>query len=81
MSLATLGAEHPDTLPSIDNVATLLHDHCKRVEAEPLLLEASGIRRTTFGGEHPATFTYEQIESSKWPVNEAGLTRVPGYAS
>ena len=57
MSRATRGDEHPDTLLSINSVATLLQDQCKRVEAEPLLLEASSIRRTTCGDEHPATFT------------------------
>ena len=53
----TLGAEHPQTPLSINNMATLLLDQGQLSEAEPLLLEALEACRRTLGAEHPHTLT------------------------
>ena len=52
-----MGAQHPDTLTSIDSMAALLLRQGKLGEAEPLCLEALEARRRTLGAEHPDTLT------------------------
>ncbi len=56
-SRATLGEEHPNTLTSLNNLATLLQAQGKLAEAEPLLEEALRASRATIGEEHPARAT------------------------
>ena len=50
----TLGAEHPDTLTCIKNLAFCLHKMGQMKDAEPLYWRALGGRARTLG-EHPAT--------------------------
>eukprot|EP00808_Paulinella_micropora_P012425 g50210.t1 len=50
----TLGAEHPDTLASVNNLA-LLNAQGKLAEAEPLYSRALQAREKTLGAEHPGT--------------------------
>ena len=51
----TLGATHPDTLQSMNNLARLLQDQGKLSEAEPLFRDALRLRRETLGETHPDT--------------------------
>ena len=55
MSRETLGNRHPDTLISINNLSTLLHDKGDLAAAEPLFREALEGTRETLGDRHPAT--------------------------
>jgi tetratricopeptide (TPR) repeat protein len=52
-----LGAEHPDTLTSVNNLALLLYDQGKYDEAEPLFRRALEARERVLGPEHPDTLT------------------------
>ena len=56
-SRETLGDRHPDTLASIDSMATLLKGIGKPEEARLLLEEALRARRETLGDRHPDTLT------------------------
>jgi tetratricopeptide (TPR) repeat protein len=50
-----LGADHPDTLRSLNNLAGLYESRGRHAEAEPLYLEAlAGFRRKS-GADHPDT--------------------------
>eukprot|EP00808_Paulinella_micropora_P002834 g33194.t1 len=51
----TLGAEHPNTLTSVSNLALLLSDQGKLVQAESLYRRALQAREKTLGAEHPDT--------------------------
>ncbi|MCP4345555.1 MAG: tetratricopeptide repeat protein, partial [Desulfobacterales bacterium] len=50
-----LGKEHPDTLGSINNLATLYESQGRYGEAEPLYKEALQLREKILGKEHPDT--------------------------
>jgi tetratricopeptide (TPR) repeat protein len=50
-----LGAAHPDTLGSINNLASLYQDQGRYGEAEPLLRRALAARERMLGAEHPDT--------------------------
>ncbi|KAG1671285.1 hypothetical protein FOA52_010856 [Chlamydomonas sp. UWO 241] len=50
-----LGAEHPDTLTSVDSLAMLLKDQGKLDEAEPLYMRVQAGREKVLGAEHPDT--------------------------
>lgn len=50
-----LGAEHPDTLMAMNNLAILYSEQGRYAEAEPLHVETLEIRRRVLGAEHPAT--------------------------
>src|SRR6266852_1614294 len=50
-----LGPEHPDTLTSMNDLATDLDDSGHYAEAEKLEREALGISRRVLGPEHPGT--------------------------
>ena len=50
-----LGAEHPDTATSLNNLAALYHAQGRHSEAEPLLQRALSIREQQLGAEHPDT--------------------------
>ena len=52
-----LGHEHPDTLTSINNLASLYQDQGKYPDAEPLYKEALVGRQKTLGLEHSDTLT------------------------
>ena len=57
MQRSTLGDEHPDTLTSMNNLATLLLGQAELSEAEPLFMEAMRMQRSTLGDDHPDTLT------------------------
>ena len=50
-----LGAEHPDTLKSVNNMALLLQSMGKLKEAEPLCKRAWEAKEKTLGPDHPST--------------------------
>ncbi len=50
-----LGAEHPDTAESLNNLAHLLHDQGDLAGARPLFERALAIREKVLGAEHPDT--------------------------
>jgi len=50
-----LGAEHPDTVMSLNNLADLFHRQGKYAEAENLYQRALTIRENVLGVEHPDT--------------------------
>ena len=54
---AALGAEHPDTLMSVNNLAVLLKDMGKYEEAEPLYRRALAGQEAALGAEHPDTLS------------------------
>jgi tetratricopeptide (TPR) repeat protein len=52
-----LGAEHPDTLTSMNNLAAVLSAQGKLPEAETLYRQVREARRRALGSEHPDTLT------------------------
>ncbi|KAF2718832.1 TPR-like protein [Polychaeton citri CBS 116435] len=50
-----LGAEHPNTLDSMDSLASIYQDQGRWTEAEQLQVKVLETRRTTLGQEHPDT--------------------------
>jgi tetratricopeptide (TPR) repeat protein/transcriptional regulator with XRE-family HTH domain len=52
-----LGANHPDTARSLNNLAALYYAQGKYTEAEPLYQRALAIREQELGANHPATAT------------------------
>ena len=50
-----LGADHPDTADSLNNLAGLYHAQGRYDEAEPLYDEALSITRRVLGADHPNT--------------------------
>ena len=50
-----LGAQHPDTATSLNNLANLYRKQEKYELAEPLYQRAISIFERTFGDEHPNT--------------------------
>jgi hypothetical protein len=50
-----LGAEHPDTLTSANNLAWSLSSQGKHADAERILREVFGARKRVLGAEHPNT--------------------------
>ena len=55
MQKRVLGAEHPDTLTSANNLAVSLSNQGKHAEAETILHEVLGVRKRVIGAEHPDT--------------------------
>lgn len=54
---ATLGAEHPDTLTSVDNLALLYQSMGRYADSERLHRRALDARERVLGPEHPDTLT------------------------
>ncbi|RDW59053.1 hypothetical protein BP5796_11977 [Coleophoma crateriformis] len=52
-----LGAEHPSTLTSMDNLALVLGGQGKYSEAETMHRQALALRERVLGAEHPSTLT------------------------
>ena len=52
-----LGAEHPHTLTSVNNLAGLYRSQARYEEAEPLYLRALAARERVLGAEHPDTLS------------------------
>ncbi|KAM0449188.1 hypothetical protein ACHAO4_007851 [Trichoderma viride] len=51
-----LGAEHPDTLDSMNNVAIMLYSQMKYNKAEAIYRQVLEVRTKVLGAEHPDTF-------------------------
>jgi putative hemolysin len=56
-SKTVLGAEHPDTLTSMANLASTYHNQGRWNEAEKLEVQVMETRKTVLGAEHPDTLT------------------------
>jgi tetratricopeptide (TPR) repeat protein len=52
-----LGKEHPDTLTSMNNLASVLSNQGKYEQAEEMHRQALRLRETVLGKEHPSTLT------------------------
>ena len=52
-----LGPEHPDTLTSMDNLASTYRNQGRWTEAEKLFVQVMETRKTVLGPEHPDTLT------------------------
>ncbi len=52
-----LGAEHPDTLTSANNLALSLVDQGKHADAERIQREVLGVHKRVLGAEHPGTLS------------------------
>ena len=50
---AKLGADHPDTADSLNNLAELYRSTGRSAEAEPLYQRALKIREVKLGADHP----------------------------
>ena len=50
-----LGADHPDTASSLNNLAELYRAQGRYEDAEPLYDQALSIRRRVLGADHPST--------------------------
>src|SRR5258708_1212199 len=48
-----LGADHPDTAQSLNNLAGLYHTQGKYEQAEPLFQRALKIHKQVYGKDHP----------------------------
>jgi hypothetical protein len=56
-SLRLLGAEHPDTLTSMANLASIYRNQGQWREAERLEVQVLEKRKSLLGDEHPDTLT------------------------
>ena len=56
-----LGNDHPDTLSTRANLASLYHDQGRFREAEPLIVGALEIQNQLLGAEHPATLESKSL--------------------
>ena len=52
-----LGADHPDTLNSMANLASTYWNQGRWEEAEKLFVQARDTRKTKLGADHPDTLT------------------------
>ena len=52
-----LGAEHPDTITSMSNLASTYWDQGRQDEAEQLQVQVMDMRKKLLGAEHPDTLT------------------------
>ncbi|MBA2396823.1 MAG: tetratricopeptide repeat protein, partial [Ktedonobacteraceae bacterium] len=52
-----LGAQHPDTASSLNNLAELYRNQGKYAQAEPLYVRALAICESVLGQDHPSTQT------------------------
>ena len=55
-----LGAEHPDTLVSVNNLAGLLESKGDYGAAEPLYRRAAEAAKRVLGAKHPHTLTFSE---------------------
>ena len=69
-----LGADHPDTASSLNNLAGLYHARGRYDDAEPLYDEALSISRRVLGAEHPNTkIMHENYEVLLAEMKEKGV--------
>jgi Tetratricopeptide repeat len=57
MRMKLLGAEHPDTLTSMANIAVTYRKQGKWIKAEQLQVQVMDMTKKLLGAEHPDTFT------------------------
>jgi Flp pilus assembly protein TadD len=50
-----LGADHPDTIISVNNLAVCIDRQGRSVEAEPIFRQALEARTRVLGADHPST--------------------------
>jgi len=60
METSHLGDTHPNTLISINNLASFLETQGKLDEAEPLYREAVSGAKKNLGDAHPLTVTFQK---------------------
>ena len=61
----TLGAEHPDTLGSVNNLAECLEAMGQLKDAEALYRRALEARERTLGAEHPSTLAAQSTDLAR----------------
>lgn len=57
ISKRVLGAEHPSTLDSIGNLASIYRNQGRWKEAKDLLVQVMETRKRVLGAKHPSTLT------------------------
>ena len=68
-----LGADHPNTAESLNNLAVLYRVQERHTEAAPLLKKAVEIMERVLGAEHPNTkIMRENYEGLLADINEKG---------
>ena len=55
--MRVMGPDHPDTINSINNLASCLNDQRRFEDAEPLYRQALEARVRVLGASHPDTMT------------------------
>ena len=69
-----LGADHPETATSLNNLAGLYRAQGLYVEAAPMVMEAVEIMERVLGAEHPNTkITHENCEVLLAEMKEKGV--------
>ena len=69
-----LGADHPETATSLNNLAGLYRAQGLYVEAGPMVMEAVEIIERVLGAEHPNTIiTHENYEVLLAEMKEKGV--------
>ena len=58
MTKKLLGAEHPDTLTAMANLASTYRNQGRWNEAEQLEVQVMDMRKKLLGAEHPHTLTF-----------------------
>ena len=72
-----LGANHPDTLTNMNNLASTLWSQGRWKEAEELEVQVMETRKNMLGTEHPATLISMKILPSRGK-NMAEIYRILG---
>ena len=65
-----LGAYHPDTIASVNDLASCLRFHGKYAEAEPMCRQALADRTRVLGANHPRTIT--NMSNLAWCLDAQG---------
>jgi Tetratricopeptide repeat len=69
-----LGANHPSTATSLNNLAGLYESTGRYLEAEPLYVRSLQIAESTLGVDHPNTKTIrENLEILQQELSETGI--------
>ena len=67
MTEKLLGAEHPDTLTTMGNLASTYWNQGRWNEAEQLYIQVMDMRKKLLGAEHPETITsMSDLASTYW---------------
>jgi putative hemolysin len=68
-----LGAEHPDTLTSMANLASTYGNQGRWNEAEQLEVQVMDMRKKLLGAEHPDTLTSMANLANTYRIREGGM--------